>query len=141
MRDYSFLDQVFISANSALKTISLTPDSKRQNPAVDIPADQLTANEAKLAAQLMRVDHAGEVCAQALYMGHALSARSDKIKQQMYLSADEENDHLAWCAERLNELSSRPRYLNPLCYWGSFMIGFVSVVLGVKWRLGFVGET
>ena len=89
----------------------------------------------------MRVNHAGEVAAQALYQGHAMVARDPNIEQQMQRAANEEFDHLAWCEQRLTELNSRPSLLSPIWYSGAFAIGAASGILGDKWSLGFIAET
>jgi len=89
----------------------------------------------------MRVNHAGEVAAQALYQGHAMVARDPTIEQQMQRAANEEFDHLAWCEQRLTELNSRPSLLSPIWYSGAFAIGAASGILGDKWSLGFIAET
>ncbi|MES9989411.1 MAG: 2-polyprenyl-3-methyl-6-methoxy-1,4-benzoquinone monooxygenase, partial [Candidatus Thiodiazotropha endolucinida] len=97
--------------------------------------------ERDLAARLMRINHTGEVCAQALYQGQALTAELPQIRDTMERAAQEENDHLAWCETRLNELDNRKSLLNPFWYAGSFMIGAAAGLAGDKWSLGFVAET
>ena len=92
-------------------------------------------------AGLMRINHSGEVCAQALYAGQAATARHDETRDAMQLAADEEIDHLAWCEDRLRELDSRPSILNPFWYAGSFAIGAIAGIAGDRWSLGFVKET
>ena len=92
-------------------------------------------------AGLMRVNHAGEIAAQGLYQGQAATARLDEVRQSMEQAAEEENDHLAWCEERLSELGSRPSVLNPVWYAGAFAIGAAAGLLGDRWSLGFVAET
>ena len=94
-----------------------------------------------LAARLMRVNHTGEVCAQALYQGQALTARLENVRRDMERAATEENDHLAWCERRIEALGSHPSVLNPLFYSGSFAIGAMAGVIGDRWSLGFVAET
>lgn len=89
----------------------------------------------------MRVNHAGEVCAQALYQGQALTARNTDVRAKLERAAQEENDHLAWTAERLGELGARPSYLNPLWYTGSLAIGAIAGMIGDRWSLGFLAET
>ncbi len=92
-------------------------------------------------AGLMRVNHAGEIAAQGLYQGQAATARLDQVRESMEQAAEEENDHLAWCEERLSELGSRPSILNPLWYAGAFTIGATAGLIGDRWSLGFVAET
>ena len=102
---------------------------------------KLTIAEQKKSAGLMRVNHCGEVCAQALYQGQALTTRDPLIKAKFKQAALEENDHLAWCQARLSSLESRPSYLNPLWYLGSLTIGITAGLAGDKWNLGFLAET
>lgn len=141
MRQYSTLDKIFISLHSALQTLTQAPKAARENPAHSFQSKTLSFADNRLSAQLMRVDHTGEICAQALYMGQALTARSDSTRQDLLKAAQEENDHLAWCAERLQELSSRASFLNPFWYATSFMIGMISGLAGDEWSMGFVVET
>jgi ubiquinone biosynthesis monooxygenase Coq7 len=98
-------------------------------------------DERKQSAALMRINHAGEICAQALYHGQGVVSRSGEVQEKMHLAAIEEGDHLSWCQQRLDELGSHPSYLNPLWYAGSFCIGMVAGMIGDKWSLGFVAET
>jgi ubiquinone biosynthesis monooxygenase Coq7 len=111
-----------------------TPPPVRQQPS----CSQSSAQEA---GRLMRVNHTGEVCAQALYQGQALTARLDPVRDRMEQASIEENDHLAWCEERLKELGSHPSFLNPLFYAGAFAIGAMAGRIGDRWSLGFVAET
>src|SRR5690606_30814756 len=114
----------------------------RKNPSTDIINHCKLSNiEKQHIAGLMRVNHAGEVCAQALYQGQALTAKLDKVKEKMQQAAEEEIDHLIWCEQRLKELNSFTSYLNPLWFFGSFIIGAVTGILGDTWSLGFVAET
>jgi len=113
----------------------------RPNPATTVAAGELNAAQRSHAAGLMRVNHAGEVAAQALYKGHAAVARDSAVEQQMQHAADEEFDHLAWCEQRLNELGETPSRLSPLWYTGAFAIGAASGILGDRWSLGFIAET
>lgn len=101
----------------------------------------MSASEKLHAAGLMRVNHAGEVAAQGLYLGHATIVRDRAMRSQMQQAADEERDHLAWCEERLKELGSGPSRLNPVWFGGAFAIGAVSGILGDRWSLGFIEET
>jgi ubiquinone biosynthesis monooxygenase Coq7 len=136
------VDRLLAGANNALRTI-VAPAGRpaRKNPAGDIDETDLSDKQKTHAAGLMRVNHAGEVAAQALYQGHAMVARDPNIEQQMQSAANEEFDHLAWCEQRLTELGSRPSVLSPIWYSGAFAIGAASGILGDKWSLGFIAET
>ena len=142
-RQLSLFDRIITEVDHALKTI-LTPASHptRQSPAKDI-AQQETLNdtESKQSTGYMRVDHTGEICAQALYRGQALVAKSEDTRVHLLQAADEEHDHLAWCQERLTELESRQSLLNPLWYLGSFTIGATAGLISDKVSYGFVMET
>ncbi len=108
------------------------------------PSEQdlaLTSNERQLSASLMRINHAGEVCAQALYLGHAEACYSPDVRQHMFEAAHEERAHLLWCQKRLHELSSHTSYLQPLWFSGAYAIGYVTARIGDDWGLGFVAET
>jgi len=136
------IDTAIIEFDKLIKNIfarSLTP--ARPSPAKNIPEASLTLTEKKQIAALMRVDHTGEVCAQALYQGQALTARSNDTKQAMKQAAIEENDHLAWCTERLEQLGDHQSVLNPLWYGGSFTMGVVAGLIGDDVNLGFLAET
>lgn len=136
------LDKLLAGANNALRTIAAPAgQSPRENPAADLDEPDLTDEQRAHAAGLMRVNHAGEVAAQALYQGHAVVARDPEIEAQIQRAADEEFDHLAWCEQRLKELDERPSLLSPLWYAGAFAIGAASGALGDKWSLGFIAET
>ncbi|GAA0209556.1 2-polyprenyl-3-methyl-6-methoxy-1,4-benzoquinone monooxygenase [Kangiella japonica] len=129
-------------ADSALKTTKGIYDTApRPNPASEVSEQEMTADEQAHAANLMRINHTGEVCAQALYQGQALTAKLPEIRQEMEEAAQEEIDHLAWCSQRLSELNSHESYLNPFWYASSFTIGAVAGLVGDKWSLGFVAET
>ena len=142
MRQYSPIDRFISQADHALRTIFGKPiTTERENPAQSYPENKLNETERRLSAGLMRVNHAGEVSAQALYQGQALTAKLDSVKDSMERAALEENDHLAWTAQRLSELSSHKSLLNPFWYAGSFSIGALAGALGDKWSLGFVAET
>lgn len=129
----------------ALRTLAAATTSSRPNPATastSVPSpDTLTEEQQRKSASLMRVNHAGEIAAQALYQGQALTARNPSTREHLRHAADEEGDHLAWCAERLNELGGRPSLLNPLWYTGSFAIGALAGFFGDRISLGFVAET
>ena len=136
------LDRLLSGIDSALRATASTPTrASRPNPAAKVPESTLSTDEKSHAAGLMRVNHAGEIAAQGLYQGHAAVARDPKIEQQMQAAADEEQDHLGWCEERLGELGSGPSRLRPVWYAGAWMMGAASGVLGDKWSLGFIEET
>ena len=116
-------------------------DAARPSPAEGVAEAELDAQDRGHAAALMRVNHVGEVCAQALYQGQALTARDAGARQALENAAREELDHLAWSAERIRELGGRPSLLNPLWYAGSFAIGAVAGALGDRWNLAFLAET
>jgi ubiquinone biosynthesis monooxygenase Coq7 len=142
----SSLDRLIISADHALRTLAGAVHAARPNPA-DIPlasaasAPELEGEERRLAGALMRVNHVGEICAQALYQAQALTARSPELRAQMVAAAREETDHLAWTQQRLEELGDRPSLLNPLWYAGAFAIGLLAGRVGDRTSLGFVVET
>jgi ubiquinone biosynthesis monooxygenase Coq7 len=127
--------------DSALRVMSGVSVAERPNPAAKLAEGELDSAKRRHSAGLMRVNHVGEVCAQALYQSQAQFARSDAIKQQLLLAAREEEDHLAWTAQRLRELGSRPSLLNPLWYAGAYALGAVAATLGDARSLGFVVET
>jgi len=136
------LDRLLSAAEAALRTVTAAPGAAaRPNPAQDAADGALLPRERADAAALMRVNHAGEVAAQALYQGHAAVARDPAIAAHMRAAAAEERDHLAWCAARLAELDAAPSRLGALWYGGAFVIGAASGVLGDRWSLGFVAET
>ena len=128
-------------AQSGLATLFAAPRARRGNPADGIAEAGLEPRERRHAAGLMRINHTGEVCAQALYSGQAAVARDPVVRGQLREAAQEETDHLAWCAQRLDELQSRPSLLNPLWYAGSYAIGVAAGLRGDGWNLGFVVET
>ncbi|MCR6663386.1 MAG: 2-polyprenyl-3-methyl-6-methoxy-1,4-benzoquinone monooxygenase [Luteimonas sp.] len=135
------VDQLIIEAQRALETVFGSPAATRPNPSADTPDIELDANERRHAAGLMRINHVGEVCAQGLYFGQAAVAREPETKQHLLEAAQEETDHLAWCADRLRELDSRPSLFNPLWYGGSYALGVLAGLRGDGWNLGFVVET
>lgn len=142
MRHYSLLDRLITGADQALRTI--TPgvvQAQRPSPASPHAESRLSEEERRHAAGLMRINHTGEVCAQALYQGQALTARLPNIRKEMERAAQEEEDHLAWCERRVSELGSHTSHLNPLWYGLSFGIGAAAGLAGDKWSLGFVAET
>jgi len=140
-RRYTPLDRLIIEAQRALGTTAGKATAERANPGAPEPDVELDENSRRHAAGLMRINHTGEVCAQALYVGQAAVARDESTRQQLLAAAQEETDHLAWCAERLQELDSRPSLFNPLWYAGSFAIGLAAGLRGDGWNLGFVVET
>lgn len=142
MRNYSLLDQMVMNANKFLQNaFGFVQNNARTNPAVELSEAQMSEQERRHAAGLMRVNHVGEVCAQALYQGQALTTRTTALKKKLEQAANEEKDHLAWCEQRLNELNSRPSYLNPFWYMGSLAIGVMAGLAGDKINLGFLAET
>ena len=136
-------DRLIASLDNALRTLSGAVHAARPYPAAAAAAseDRLDADQRQLSGALMRVNHVGEVCAQALYQAQALSARSDGLRAQMQQAAREETDHLAWTQQRLDELGSRASLLNPLWYAGAFGIGLLAGRLGDRVSLGFMIET
>jgi ubiquinone biosynthesis monooxygenase Coq7 len=140
-RAFDPVDRLLIEAQRALGSIAGHPVAERPNPAGDAADVVLEEPERRHAAGLMRINHVGEVCAQALYSGQAAVARDPATRAGLLAAAAEETDHLAWCAERLRELDSRPSLLNPLWYAGSFAIGAAAAAVGDPVSLGFVVET
>jgi 3-demethoxyubiquinol 3-hydroxylase len=140
-RDFSLADRLLMDAQNALGTVFGSARAERSSPGIGQPDVVLDEEERRHAAGLMRVNHVGEVCAQALYVGQAAVARDVRTRAQLLAAAQEETDHLAWCADRLRELDSRPSLLNPLWYAGSYAIGVVAGLRGDGWNLGFVVET
>lgn len=136
------LDRLLVQAERALEaSLSTQQQASRPNPARDLQAETLSESERRHAAGLMRINHAGEVCAQALYHGQALVARDAATREALEQAAREEGDHLAWCGQRLEELGSRPSLLNPAWYAGSYLIGLGAGLYGDGYNLGFVVET
>ncbi len=141
-RHYSPVDRLLLQADAAMRT--LIPNSShasRPSPAITEPASTLNAEQTRHIAGLMRINHTGEVCAQALYQGQALTAKLPEIRQQMEHSAEEEVDHLVWCEQRIQELGSHTSLLNPLFYGLSFAIGATAGAVSDKVSLGFVAAT
>ena len=134
-------DRLLVSVDNALRTVSGAVHAARPNPAGGVPDQDLNAEQRRLAGALMRVNHVGEVCAQALYQAQALTASSNTLQQEMAQAAREETDHLAWTQQRLAELGDRASLLNPLWYAGAFGIGLLAGRLGDRVSLGFVVET
>jgi len=136
------IDRFIIEFDTALRSVVGGAHAHRPTPGSDIQSTALLdVKEREHAAGLMRVNHVGEVCAQALYQSQKLVARNPEIRQMLDHSAQEEMDHVAWCETRLQELGSHTSYLNPIWYAGSFAIGLAAGLAGDKWSLGFVAET
>lgn len=141
-RRLSMVDRLVMGADRSLKT--LLPGGSRQsrdNPADSCAESSMTPDSQRHTAGLMRINHTGEVCAQALYQGQALTAQDPEVKAAMQHSAEEEVDHLAWCEKRLTELNERTSVFNPLFYAASFAIGAAAGAAGDRWSLGFVAAT
>ena len=141
-RYYTPVDALLVTLDQAIRTVVGQPATTgRANPAVAVPPAELPPEARRRAGRLMRVNHTGEVCAQALYQGQALTARLEAVRGRMEQASAEENDHLAWCKARLKELGSHPSVLNSLFYAGAFTIGALAGKAGDRWSLGFVAET
>ena len=141
-RQYSLFDKLIQQTDTALRTlVPGAANAERQSPAGQRPLNELSESEKKHAAGLMRINHTGEVCAQALYQGQALTAKLPEVRVAMEEAAKEEVDHLVWCEQRLNELNSRTSLLNPLFYSLSFGVGAVAGKISDKVSLGFVAAT
>ena len=142
MKTYSTADKFIMGVDQALVTVFGKPHTTgRDYPAGNISDEGVSAKDKIEAARLMRVNHVGEVCAQALYQSQAMTARNATIREKMQQSSAEESDHLDWCEQRLDELGGRTSLLNPLWYAGSFAIGTAAGLAGDRWNLGFVAET
>ena len=138
----SLIDRFIVEFDTALRSVVGGANPHRPTPCSLVHAEvALDPSEREHAAGLMRVNHVGEVCAQALYQSQKLFARNPEIQMMLHRSGQEEMDHLAWCETRLEELGSHTSYLNPLWYAGSFAIGMAAGLAGDKWSLGFVAET
>jgi len=135
------VDSLIIHFDRALRTLCARATSVRPRPGGDLQEPALDEHDKRAAAALMRVNHAGEVCAQALYHGQAMTARNQEVRRALEHAAAQETEHLAWTEQRIDELGGRISLLNPLLYAGSFAIGAVSGLLGDKWNLGFLAET
>jgi ubiquinone biosynthesis monooxygenase Coq7 len=139
------MDAVLTAADAALRTMFVQPRASRICATLPQGDFELAAEDRRLSGALMRVNHVGEVCAQALYTSQALAARmrgdEDRLVQQLETAGQEEVDHLAWTQDRLDELGARPSLLNPLWYAGAFGLGLVAGRMGPRWSLGFVAET
>ncbi|MBC7946168.1 MAG: 2-polyprenyl-3-methyl-6-methoxy-1,4-benzoquinone monooxygenase [Burkholderiales bacterium] len=135
------MDKLIGNFDRALRTLFGTPRSSRPIPGKEVLPDPLDESEKRLAGALMRVNHTGEVCAQALYQGQALTARNSELQRSLSKAADEETEHLAWTQHRIAELGGRTSLLNPLFYVSSLIMGATAGALGDKWNLGFLAET
>ncbi len=141
-RHYTPADRVLLGFDQALRTLFGKPRvTERPDPADDLSEGELDNERRERTARMMRINHTGEVCAQALYQGQALTAKLPEVRDKMERAAQEENDHLAWCDRRLRDLGSHRSLLNPAWYLGSFTIGAAAGLAGDKWSLGFVAET
>lgn len=135
------LDEVIICFDKALRTLTVPAQSARALPGENLQEGELNETEMRFSAALMRVNHSGEICAQALYEGQALTARDGSVQQALQKAATEETEHLAWTERRIEELGGRKSLLNPLWYGSSFALGALAGLLGDKWNLGFLAET
>ena len=140
-RQYSFLDDLISNIDNGVRTLFGENHATRPNPAESQNESDLSDTDKQLAGRLMRINHAGEVAAQGLYQGQALTAKLPNVRQQMEQAAQEEVDHLAWCKRRAEELGTHTSKLDPLWYAGSVTIGAIAGLAGDKWSLGFVNET
>lgn len=137
------LDRLIVEFDKGLKTLTANAHSVRPHPDHNIKqaTEDLTSEEKRHAASLMRINHCGEVCAQALYNGQALTAKNPETVKALEQASKEETEHLAWCEKRIQELGSHTSFLNPIWYAGSFTLGAIAGALGDKWNLGFLAET
>jgi ubiquinone biosynthesis monooxygenase Coq7 len=134
-------DELITTFDKGLRTLFAIGRAARPRPDAHLDEPALEEASKHHAAALMRINHVGEVCAQALYSGQALTSRNPHIVSALKHAADEETDHLAWCEARINELGGRKSLLNPIWYSGSFALGALAGALGDKWNLGFLAET
>ena len=139
LRFHGLLDPLIVAADEALRTLSGAGTSSRAMPSAETP--EASDAERRHSAGLMRVNHTGEICAQALYSGQSLFARDPRVREALRHAASEERDHLSWCRTRLDELGSGPSLLDPFWYVGSFALGAASGVAGDRWSMGFLAET
>jgi ubiquinone biosynthesis monooxygenase Coq7 len=140
-READMLDEAIVGFDKVLRTMFAPVRGAREMPASDVPEPPICDNERRRAAALMRVNHCGEICAQALYQGQALAASDRSVAEALSEAAGEEMDHLAWTGRRIAELGGRTSLLNPVWYAGSFGLGLVAGRLGPSWNLGFLAET
>lgn len=135
------IDDLIVEFDKGLRTLLVPARTTRPLPGKCLAEAEMSDEEKRLAAALMRVNHSGEICAQALYQGQALTARKPEIQQALKQAASEETEHLNWCESRINVLGGRKSLLNPAWYAGSLAIGALAGMLGDKWNLGFLAET
>lgn len=135
------IDKLITTFDTGLRTVLASAHAARQRPDTQIEEAVLDDNSKTHAAALMRINHVGEVCAQALYSGQALTSKNPRIVSALKHAANEETDHLAWCEARISDLGGRKSLLNPLWYAGSFTLGAAAGALGDQWNLGFLAET
>lgn len=135
------MDQAIVEFDRALRTVFVSASSVRPLPGAELPDVVLNADDQRHAAALMRVNHSGEICAQALYQGQSLTSRDALVRDALLVAAHEETEHLAWTERRISELGGRKSALSPLWYLGALSIGVVAGALGDKWNLGFLAET
>lgn len=143
LREYTFFDRILMSLDQGIRSVwgPIVQEDTRASPAAKIPESSLDATQRQQVIGLMRVNHAGEVCAQALYQGQALTARAHPVRNKLEQAAKEENDHLIWCEQRITELGGHASYLGPIWYSGSWLIGVGAGLMGDRWSLGFLAET
>ena len=134
-------DRLLCAADTALRTLFATPRAAKPSPANGLEEAELSAAEKKLSAAYMRVNHVGEVCAQALYTAQAMVTKDEQLREHLLVAAQEEMDHLAWTHQRLQALGDRTSLLNPLWFAGAFLIGTVAAKVSDRASLGFVEET
>lgn len=137
----TFIERCVLGVDTALRTLTGQVKAARENPAGNVAELDMQDEQKRHAAGLMRVNHTGEICAQALYEGQALAARSDQARAKLLDAAAEERDHLAWCRDRLNELDAGPSVLDPVFYGASFVLGAVAGLAGDRVSMGFVEAT
>ncbi len=140
-RQHSGLDRILTEFDRALRTLAAPAQGGRVNPGKGLSEGDLTAQQKHHTARLMRINHTGEICAQALYQGQSLTARVAANREALRAASDEEVDHLAWCEARIAELGGRTSYLNPLWYVGSLTLGVCAGLAGERWNLAFLKET
>jgi 3-demethoxyubiquinol 3-hydroxylase len=135
------INRLIVEFDKGLRTVLAPVHAARESPAAALDEPELSGGERQTAARLMRVNHTGEVCAQALYRGQALTARHAEVRSALEQAASEEEDHLGWCEARITELGGRKSLLNGLWYGASFVLGAASGLLGDRWNLAFLAET
>ena len=135
------IDELIIAFDKGLRTVFAPAQSLRPVPGRELSEAGMTEDQRRLSAALMRVNHTGEICAQALYQGQALTARNPRAKEALEKAAQEETEHLAWTERRVEELGGRKSLLNPAWYAGSFALGALAGLAGDRWNLGFLAET